>query len=144
MGYYFHGADIFSHAFQLEGAPASSYTDAAAKQMGMSRDTVGDIEVKLGGADASSPISTGMVVNIVTPRGGNEFKRSADYMLQPLDWNSDNTDTGSAGGGVPTIQGINTIDASLGDPVIKNRVWFYGTVRYASRVDYRTPPRATF
>jgi hypothetical protein len=131
MGYYFHGADIFSHAFQLEGAPASSYTDAAAKQMGMSRDTVADIEVKLGGSDASSPLSTGIVVNIVTSSGGNRFKGSADYMFQPTDWNANNTDSESAGGGVPTIQGVNMVDVALGGPIVKDRAWFYGTLRYA-------------
>ena len=131
MGYYFHGADIFSHAFQLEGAPASSYTDAAAKQMGMSRDTVADIEVKLGGADAATPLSTGIVVNIITSSGGNRLKGSADYMFQPTDWNADNTDSESAGGGVPTIQGVNMGDAALGGPIVKDRAWFYGTLRYA-------------
>ena len=135
MGYYFHGADIFSHAFQLEGAPASSYTDAAAKQMGMSRDTVEDIEVKLGGVDASAPLSTGIVVNIVTPRGGNQLKGSIDYMRQPASWNSDNASAGSAGGGVPTLQGVNMVDGSLGGPVLKDRVWFYGSVRYSSLIN---------
>lgn len=135
MGYYFHGADIFSHAFQIEGAPASSYTDAAAKQMGMSRGTVNDIEVKLGGVDASSPLSTGIVANIVTPRGGNQFKGSVDYMHQPISWNDDNTSSGQAGGGVPTLQGVKMLDVALGGPIERDRVWFYGTARYARLVN---------
>jgi hypothetical protein len=100
--YYFHGTHIYAHAFQLEGAPASAYIDAAAHSMGMGGDTIQDVEVKLGGVDASSPASTGVVMNVVTPNGGNAFKGSAAYSFQPLDWNGDNTKGGVAPGGVPT------------------------------------------
>jgi hypothetical protein len=72
--YYFRGSHIYAHAFQLEGAPASAYIDLAAHSMGMGGDTVQDVEIKLGGADASTPLSTGVVMNVVTPRGQNEFK----------------------------------------------------------------------
>jgi Carboxypeptidase regulatory-like domain len=52
--YYFRGSHIYAHAFQLEGAPASAYIDSAAHSMGMGGDTVQDVEIKLGGADAST------------------------------------------------------------------------------------------
>src|SRR5206468_1667067 len=77
--YYFHGSHIYAHAFQLEGAPASAYIDAAAHSMAMGGDVVQDAEVKLGGNDASSPASTGVVMNVVTPRGQNAFKGSTAY-----------------------------------------------------------------
>ena len=79
--YYFRGSHIYAHAFQLEGAPASAYIDSAAHSMGMGGDTVQDVEIKLGGADASTPLSTGVVMNVVTPRGQNQFKGSATYSL---------------------------------------------------------------
>ena len=72
--YYFRGSHIYAHAFQLEGAPASAYIDSAAHSMGMGGDTVQDVEIKLGGADASTPLSTGVVMNIVTPRGQNQLQ----------------------------------------------------------------------
>ena len=102
--YYFRGSHIYAHAFQLEGMPASAYIDSAAHSMGMGGDTVQDVEIKLGGADASTPLSTGVVMNIVTPRGQNQFKGSASYNFQPMDWNSDNTKGGAAPGGLPTSQ----------------------------------------
>ena len=77
--YYFRGSHIYAHAFQLEGAPASAYIDSAAHSMGMGGDTVQDVEIKLGGADASTPLSTGVVMNVVTPRGQNQFKGSLSY-----------------------------------------------------------------
>lgn len=139
--YYFRGSRIYAHAFQLEGAPASAYVDSAAHSMGMGGDTVQDVEIKLGGADASTPLSTGVVMNIVTPRGQNQFKGSTSFSYQPLSWNGDNTQSGAAPGGLPTFQEVNQWDASLGGRIIRNRMWFFGTYRYADLVNgiSRTP-----
>src|SRR5262247_4173714 len=133
--YYFHGSHIYAHAFQLEGAPASAYIDAAAHSMGMGGDTIQDVEVKLGGMDASAPSSTGVVMNIVTPSGQNTFKGSATYSYQPLSWNSDNTKGGVAPGGLPTYQAVNQTDLTLGGPVAKDKLWFFGTYRYANLIN---------
>jgi hypothetical protein len=129
--YYFRGSHIYAHAFQLEGAPASAYIDSAAHSMGMGGDTVQDVEIKLGGADASTPLSTGVVMNIVTPRGQNELKGSVSYSFQPMEWNSDNTQGGAVPGGLPTAQAVNQWDMSVGGRIIRDRVWFFGTYRYA-------------
>jgi outer membrane receptor protein involved in Fe transport len=139
--YYFRGSHIYAHAFQLEGAPASAYIDSAAHSMGMGGDTVQDVEIKLGGADASTPLSTGVVMNIVTPRGQNQLKGSMAYSFQPLSWNSDNTKGGAAPGGLPTFQEVNQWDVSLGGRIIRDKIWFFGTYRYADLVNgiSRTP-----
>jgi hypothetical protein len=133
--YYFHGSHIYAHAFQLEGAPASAYIDAAAHSMGMGGDTVQDVEVKLGGIDASAPASTGVVMNVVTPSGGNKLKGSAAYSFQPLSWNSDNTKGGVAPGGLPTYQAVNQWDVSVGGPVVRDKLWFFGSYRYADLIN---------
>jgi hypothetical protein len=133
--YYFRGSHIYAHAFQLEGAPASAYIDSAAHSMGMGGDTVQDVEIKLGGADASTPLSTGVVMNVVTPRGQNELKGSTTYSYQPLAWNSDNTKGGAAPGGLPTFQKVNQWDVSLGGRIVRDRVWFFGTYRYADLIN---------
>jgi hypothetical protein len=129
--YYFRGSHIYAHAFQLEGMPASAYIDAAAHSMGMGGDTLQDVEVKLGGVDASTPLSTGVVMNVVAPRGQNEFKGSAAYSFQPIDWNGDNTKGGAVPGGLPTFQSVNQWDLSLGGPVLRDRTWFFTSFRYA-------------
>lgn len=139
--YYFRGSHIYAHAFQLEGAPASAYIDSSAHSMGMGGDTVQDVEIKLGGADASTPLSTGVVMNIVTPRGQNEYKGSASFSYQPMAWNGDNTNGGAAPGGLPTSQSVNQWDLSLGGRILRDRIWFFGTYRYADLVNgiSRTP-----
>jgi hypothetical protein len=130
--YYFHGAHIWSHNITLEGAPASAYADASAHSMDMSGDTVADVALKVGGADASSPLSTGIVMNIIAPRGGNIFKGSAAYSYQALSWNGDNA---SSLGGVPTFQGIKQADVSLGGPIAADKAWFFGSYRYADLIN---------
>src|SRR6266436_3543179 len=129
--YYFHGAVIFSHVFQIEGAPASSFLDSSAHSMGMGGDAIADSELKLGGVDASAPMGTGVVMNVMTPQGGNRFKVGATYDYQAREWNSDNTDWGQFPGGLPTIQSVKQFDASLGGPVVKDRIWFFGSYRNA-------------
>jgi Carboxypeptidase regulatory-like domain len=129
--YYFRGSHIYAHAFQIEGQPASAYIDSAAHSMGMGGDTVQDVEIKLGGADASTPLSTGVVMNVVTPRGQNEFKGSVNYVFQPMSWNGDNTKGGAAPGGLPTSQSVNQWDLSLGGRIVRDKVWFFATYRYA-------------
>ncbi len=129
--YYFKGAVIFSHVFTLEGAPAGSFLDSSAHSIGFGGDTVQDTELKLSGVDAASPTGTGVVMNIIAPRGGNEFKGSAIYDYQNVKWNSDNTKGGSAPGGLPTAQSVNQFDLAFGGPLVKNRAWFFTAFRRA-------------
>jgi hypothetical protein len=103
--------------------------------MGMGGDVIQDVEVKLGGIDASTPASTGVVMNVVTPNGGNVLSGSAVYSYQPLRWNSDNTQNSVAPGGLPTFQGVDQWDLSLGGPVMKDRIWFFGSYRYADLIN---------
>ena len=129
--YYFKGAVIFSHVFTLEGAPAGSFLDSSAHSIGFGGDTVQDSELKLAGVDPASPTGTGVVMNIIAPRGGNQFRGSFIYDYQNIDWNSDNTKSGSAPGGLPTAQSVNQFDVSLGGPIMKDKVWFFATFRRA-------------
>jgi hypothetical protein len=130
--YYFHGAVLFGHVIMLEGAPASSYLDASAHSMGMGGDTIADTELRLGGVEANSPMGTCVVMDIVTPQGGNQFKGSATYEVQPTAWNSDNTIGGNNPGGIPTIQSVQQGDASVGGPIVRNNTWFFSAFRYAN------------
>lgn len=129
--YYFKGAVIFSHVFTLEGAPAGSFLDSSAHSIGFGGDTIQDTELKLAGVDPASPTGTGVVMNIIAPRGGNQFRGTFMYDYQDIDWNSDNTKGGSAPGGLPTIQSVNQFDASFGGPIMRDRVWFFASFRKA-------------
>src|SRR4029453_4700699 len=68
-----------------------------------------------------------VIMNIIAPRGGNQFKGSAIYDYQNVKWNSDNTKSGAAPGGVPTAQSVKQFDLALGGPILKDRIWFFGS-----------------
>ena len=131
MAYFGHGADLWSNVIQLEGMVASSNADAQAAQVAMGADMIQDVQVKTGGVDAASPNSTGLVINVVTPRGGNRFSGSVGYAFQPMQWNGDNAATEGNFGGTPTTQKVNQLDASLGGPIVRDKAWFFGSFRIA-------------
>ncbi len=83
MVYFGHGTEHFAHVIQIEGMAAAGYTDAQVTYVGMGMDIVGDISVKTGGAEAKDPMGTGIIINVVTKSGGNDFSGSANY-----DWQS--------------------------------------------------------
>lgn len=125
--YYFLGATIFGNSFSIDGAPAQAYTDGGGHSMDLGGDAVADVQMKVGGVDAASPLSTGVVVNVVTQRGGNTYKGSASYTYQALSWNANN----AVAGGLPSLQGIKETDLSLGGPVLPNKLGIIAALRYA-------------
>jgi hypothetical protein len=154
MVYFGHGTEHFAHVVQLEGAIASNYYDAQVTYVGMGADMIQDVQVKTGGVDASTPMGTGLAMNVVTKSGGNQLKGSVAYAYQPLRWNSDNVanctefktpigpstvfpggvvtscDPGRQGG-TPTTSLVRQLDASLGGPLVRDKIWFFGAVRKA-------------
>ena len=128
MVYFGHATEHFAHVIQLEGIPAAAYDDAQATYIQMSTDIIADMEVKTSGTEASSPLGTGLVMNMVTKSGGNSFSGSAAYNYQPLAWVEDNTDVE---GETPANQTTEQLDASLGGPFKRDRAWFFAAIRDA-------------
>jgi hypothetical protein len=105
--------------------------------------------VKTGGVDASAPMGTGLVMNVVTKSGGNTFKGTVGYEYQPFAWNNNNAgnctpfsttmgsqtvvgcDPAKAGLGTPTNSMVRQLDASLGGPIRKDKMWFFAALRRA-------------
>ncbi len=152
MVYFGHATEHFAHVVQLEGMQAGNYNDFQLTYVQMGSDMIQDTQVKTGGSDASTPMGTGLAINVTTKSGGNQFKGSAGYAYQPLDWNADNTHHRTefrlpaqipitacpnracvSTGGSPVQSDINQFDGSLGGPIRKDRLWFFGSFR-SSRV----------
>jgi len=129
--YYYMGADQFANYTALEGATYGGFANPAAPRTSMSTETVGDTELRTGGAEASTPLTIGVYMNVVAPQGGNAYKGSAGITLQPLAWNSDNSAGGRVSGGVSKPEGVRQLDVSVGGPVAQNKAWFFGTFRWA-------------
>jgi carboxypeptidase family protein len=130
--YYFMGSSQWGGFTALDGAPFTSFGNFAPARSSMSTETVGDVEVRAGGAEAFTPLTTGIYMNIVSPRGGNTLKGGASVTYMPLKWNADNSSGGRIPGGFPKAESIRHLDLSLGGPIKPNKVWFFSSYRYAS------------
>jgi hypothetical protein len=128
MVYFGHATEHFAHVSQLDGMTFGGYQDFQLTYMGLPADAIEDNSVKTGGVDASNPTGTGLVINLVTKSGGNNFSGSAAYTLQPFSWNGDNT---GEVGGLPTTSKVNQLDFTFGGPIRQDKVWFFGALRYA-------------
>lgn len=129
MVYFGHATEHFAHVSQLDGMTFGSYNDFQLTYMGLPTDAVEDTQVKTGGVDASSPTGTGLVINVVTKSGGNNLTGSVAYSLQPFSWNGDNA---AASGGTPTTAKVNQLDFTLGGPIQKDKIWFFGAFRHSA------------
>ena len=89
--YFGHATEHFAHVVQLEGMQAGNYNDFQLTYVQMGSDMIQDTQVKTGGSDASTPMGTGLAINVITKSGGNSFKGTAGYAYQPLRWSSNNT-----------------------------------------------------
>ena len=140
--YYFMGTNQLGGSLMaLEGTPFGGYANPAPARTSMSTETIADTEIRTGGADASTPLAVGMYMNVIAPQGGNTFRGSAMYTTQPLAWNSDNSGGGRVSGGLSKPEGVEQADLSLGGPIVQNKVWFFGTYRWADDINgiSRTP-----
>lgn len=151
MVYFGHATEHFAHVVQLEGMQAGNYNDFQLTYVQMGSDMIQDIQVKTGGSDAATPMGTGLGINVITKSGGNTFKGSAGYAYQPIEWASDNTghktvfklpqqvaqyvtagcDGGEciSTGGTPVQSDVKQFDGSFGGPIVKDRLWFFGSFR---------------
>jgi hypothetical protein len=144
--YYFMGTNQLGGSYMaLEGAQFGGYANPAPARTSMSVETIADTELRTGGADASTPLATGLYLNVVAPQGGNNLKGSAGFTLQPLAWNSDNSSGGRVSGGLPKPEGVQQVDLSLGGPVKRDKVWFFSSFRWANDTNgiSRTPLNLT-
>lgn len=150
MVYFGHSTEHFAHVVQLEGMQAGNYNDFQLTYIQMGADMIQETQVKSGGVDASTPMGTGLAINVVTKSGGNVFRGTGGYAFQPLEWNGDNTKARTvfklppelasianatekvSTGGTPAQTGVNQLDASFGGPIRRDKIWFFSAFRYAN------------
>ncbi|MGB8953297.1 MAG: carboxypeptidase regulatory-like domain-containing protein [Candidatus Aminicenantales bacterium] len=87
------------------------------------------------GAPAEYDGFTGIVFNIVTKSGGNNFSGMFDSWLQLKKWNSSNTDDPYL---TPAFAAYYNVHFDMGGPIVKDKLWFFGGAQY-----YRSETTAT-
>jgi len=123
----FFGSTSSENAWFVDGIDV---TDAALGDLGggaaFGIDAYDEIEVKTGGYEAEYGRALGGITSIVMKSGGNEFSGSLDVRYQPdaFQESGDHFD--------PDLQESSNlaIEATLGGPIIRDRLWFFAAFYY--------------
>lgn len=109
---------------------------------GVTTDFVKETQVKTGGFEAEYGESTGGVVNVITQSGGNKFSGSLFGYFRPSALESSYRQLSTPNGSVNTTgQDQYDFGASLGGPLVQNKLFFFGTFnpQFESRT-FTAPP----
>ncbi len=127
--YFLRGTENENHVVQIDGGDVGSFEQNWPGFFArLNTEAISDTQVKTAGVDAASPLAVGMVINIATPSGTNQLRGSAAAVYTAKAWNGDNNP-----GGTPVAARVFQPDVAVGGPVVKDRAWFFASMRYTDR-----------
>lgn len=144
-GFSVDGASGGENVFVIDGQEVTNYrTGTLNETYNIPTQLVQELQVKSSGFDAIYGGATGGVVSVVTRSGGNDFHGEFGMQFEVPKFNGDprqlvtRLTTGTAAAGTfsqrqvtldPTKAGGTNVfpTANLSGPIIKDRVWFYGS-----------------
>jgi len=127
--YFLRGTENENHVVQIDGGDVGSFEQNWPGFFArLNTEAISDTQVKTAGVDAASPLAVGMVINIATPSGTNQLRGSAAAVYTAKAWNGDNNP-----GGTPVAARVFQPDVAVGGPVVKDRAWFFASMRYSDR-----------
>src|SRR2546426_10443792 len=113
----------------LDGADVTDPYGGDIFAVNLNYDAVQEVEIKALGAEAADGSSMdGQFMNIVTKSGGNDLHGSAAFFAIPQSFNTTNV-TGIAANQRKDLQP----DLTLGGPIVRNKIWFFGSYRRVQR-----------
>lgn len=129
--YFLRGSENENHATLLDGMDIGSFEQNwPSNTISIANESLGDIQIKTGGNDASSPAAMGMVINLASPVGSNQYHGSVLYLIGPAALNANNVPNGNA-----AASASEQPDFSIGGPIKKDHAWFFFSGRYIHRDD---------
>jgi len=120
------GSNMESNIFQIDGLDISS-ARTGETYIYPHQELFTEIEVSGMGVPAEYGSFTGAVVNVVTKSGGNSLSGSLGYYGQFKNLTGDNNPDPESHYSF-TRHKFYDLSFSLGGPIIKDRLWFFGTV----------------
>jgi hypothetical protein len=124
-----YGSAIDDNSYQLDGTDITDnfFGQALATP---NTDAIEEIEILSLGAPAEYGSIQGAVFNIVTKQGSNSFRGDVNFYYQSDGLTRRNT-TEEFDDGFPFYRDeYKDITAQLGGPIVKDKVWFFGSFQY--------------
>jgi len=129
--YFLRGSENENHAVLLDGMDIGSFEQNwPSNSISIANESLGDIQIKTGANDASSPAAMGMVINMASPVGSDQYHGSLLYLIGPATLNANNVSGGNA-----AASASQQPDFSIGGPIKRQRAWFFFSGRYIHRND---------
>lgn len=129
--YFLRGSENENHATLVDGMDIGSFQQNwPSNGISIANESLGDIQIKTGANDASSPAAMGMVINLASPVGGDTYHGSLFYLIGPASFNANNVPGGNA-----AASASEQPDFSLSGPIVKQHAWFFASGRYIHRND---------
>jgi hypothetical protein len=123
----------FNNSFGLAGQPGDRVSSTTNQVTPISLDALEQVQVAIAPYDVRQGNFVGAGINMVTKSGGNQFTGSMFYNLRSNDY------VGTHAGPNPFNPGTfdyKIIGVSVGGPIIKNRLFFFGSYED----DHQTAP----
>jgi hypothetical protein len=127
----------FNNSFGLAGQPGDRVSSTTNQVTPISLDALEQVQVAIAPYDVRQGNFVGAGINMVTKSGGNQFTGSMFYNLRSNDY------VGTHAGPNPFNPGTfdyKIIGVSVGGPIIKNKLFFFGSYED----DNQTAPGTTF
>lgn len=129
--YFLRGSENENHATLVDGIDVGSFEQNwPSNTISIANESLGDIQIKTGANDASSPAAMGMVINLASPVGADQYHGSLYYLIGPASLNGNNVPNGNA-----AASASQQPDFSVGGPIKKQHAWFFLSGRYIHRDD---------
>jgi len=133
-----HGGSMYQNAYLIDGI---NTTDPATQTfaLNINYDAIKEVQVITGGLDAEYGQVSGGIVNVVTKSGGNEFHVDTSFYVVP-EWLRLRDDFEKEAMGEENSYHFNV---NVGGPIIKDRLWYFGSVELIRSIAY-SPPTEDF
>ncbi len=131
------GSTVRANAWQADAVDISDPT-VGTRLVSFNYDAIEEVQIQTGGHPAEIGQVAGALVNVVTKSGGNELSGQGNFYYQDDTFSMRNgrsiTDRFPGLTSARLLRRIDT-QGQLGGPVVRNRVWFFGAVRYLDADD---------
>ncbi len=124
----------------VDGMQVNSAIGNGAYQMYFNPQMMSETSFTTSGAGADTKLG-GIRVNMVPKDGGNQFSGTGYFGGSHRSWGADvwnqrlgdlgvqSTNQGDPRDGAPSIDRVFDMNASLGGPIVKDKLWFFGSIR---------------
>jgi hypothetical protein len=124
--FYIHGAGIVSFSTLVDGADITSAVNPWQAYSALPDETAADVQIKTNGFDAATPLGMAAASNLVLKSGTNALRGSGTFGYTNKEWIGRNST------GTPEYMSLTQPEASIGGPILQDKLFFFGSYRYRS------------